>query len=166
MNFTYTYWVTSFGLYQSTPFWSKAGKLWKANFIFWVGTSVSSIKFFKVTKKQSLFTKKQSLCTMVVSTNAYRIIFSKKLSGKFIITIKLLILLIISSVSFCRFNKSGYSAIPSSSRSNHDFWIVLLETENTSAAFLKDHEFGTKVKIWSLVLLFEIFILSFIQSTR
>ena len=146
---------------QSTPFWSKAGKFWKANLVFWVGTSVSSIKFFKVTKKQSLFTKKQSLCTMVVSTNAYRILFSRKLSGKFIIKIKTFDFI----DSFCRFNKSGYSAIPSSSRSNRAFWIVL-ETEYTSAAFLKGHEFETKVKIWSLFLLFEIFNLSFIQSTR
>ena len=50
--------------------------------------------------------------------------------------------------------------------SNHTFLMVLLETENTSAAFLKELEFGTKVKIWSLFLLFEIFDLSYIQFTR
>ena len=150
---------------QSTPFWSKAGKFWKANLVFWVGTSVSSIKFFKVTKKQSLFTKKQSLCTMVVSTNAYRILFSRKLSGKFIIKIKTFDFIdsfFSQLLSFKQVRVFSYSLLISQQPC---LWIVL-ETEYTSAAFLKGHEFGTKVKIWSLFLLFEIFNLSFIQSTR
>ena len=143
---------------QSTPFWSKAGKFWKANLVFWVGTSVSSIKFFKVTKKQSL-------CTMVVSTNAYRILFSRKLSGKFIIKIKTFDFIdsfFSQLLSFKQVRVFSYSLLISQQPC---LWIVL-ETEYTSAAFLKGHEFGTKVKIWSLFLLFEIFNLSFIQSTR
>ena len=139
--------MTSFGPYQGTSFCSKAG-----NYIFLIGTFVSSIKFFKVTKRQSIF-------NMFVSSNAYIILFSRKMSGKLIITMK--------TFDFIdSFLTQPLSFQQMCNCSNHTFLMVLLETENTSAAFLKELEFGTKVKIWSLFLLFEIFDLAYIQFTR
>ena len=50
-------------------------------------------------------------------------------------------------LNFCRFVKSGYSMIPFCCRNSLALWIILLDIENTSATFLNDQEFGTKVRI-------------------
>ena len=47
--------------------------------------------------------------------------------------------------------------IPFWCRNSLALWIVLLDIENTSAAFLNDQEFGTKVRICNRFLLEELF---------
>ena len=95
------------------------------------------------------------------------IFLSRKLSRELVITVYIGSTVSSSSrLSLCHFVVSGYPILPFSALRIFAFWIVDLETWNSSVTILTDQELGLKVRIWSFCFLLEIFSFSLIHSTR